>query len=173
MHSDYLDVFEKLHLEGPKRLSWGSLMKSLLRWWWMTGRMMSGRWLGAGKIHKLLSHRDITQNIRQSCMLLYVLCSQRMVCGLQSLFVQNVKFSIVFNVTLFWLIQECKGALPEMPPGTGSLVWLWRNLWNLPGTAATIPLSMLLCNLILCHFEKNCLQPILQYSPTQQTVLKI
>lgn len=54
-------------------------------------------------------------------MLLYVVCSQRMVCGLQSLFVQNVKFSIVFNVTLFWLIQECKGALPEMPPGTGSL----------------------------------------------------
>lgn len=44
------------------------------------------------------------------------------------------------------------------------LVWLWRNLWNLPGTAATIPLSMLLCNLILCHFKKNCLQPVLQHS---------
>ena len=71
---------------------------------------------------------------------------------------------VLFNVTLFWLIQECKGALPEMPPGTGRLVWLWRNLWNLPGTAATIPLSMLLCNLMLCHFKKNGVQPVLQPS---------
>ena len=28
MYSDYLDVFEKLHLEGSKWLSWRSLMKA-------------------------------------------------------------------------------------------------------------------------------------------------
>lgn len=69
--------------------------ESLLRWWWMTGSRISGRWLGAGKFRKWLTQQDISQNIRQRCMLLYVLCSQPMVCGLQSLFVQNVKFSIV------------------------------------------------------------------------------
>lgn len=64
-----------------------------------------------------------------------------------------------------------QGVLPEMPPGTGSLVWLWRKLWKLPGTAATISLSILLWSLIL--FQRKCLKPVLQHCLLQHIDLKV
>lgn len=70
--------------------------------------------------------------------------------------------NIVFNVNLFWLIQEYKVHCQKCHLEQGALCDYGEKLQKLPGIAATISLSILLWSFILCHFQKNCLQPVLQ-----------
>lgn len=104
MYPDYFYVFEKLHFEGSKCLPRGA--------WWKLPPVMTDRILMSNcgsvqvKLIRWLSHWNITQ--WQNFMLLYVVW-RHVVCVVKKEFlVQNVKINIVFNVNLFWLIQECK-----------------------------------------------------------------
>lgn len=83
-------------------------------------------------------------------------------CGKKPFLVHNVKINIVFNVILFWLIQDCKVCCQERHLEQGVLCDYGESCKSCQVLQLPSP-SAYCYEALLCCFQRKCLQLVLQH----------